>query len=220
MTVGVNAAVDPLDRYVQTINGLETRIADLERASARAPLRFATIAARDATLPIPSNGLRCYVLDVKRDYLADGGGWIIMSEPEQTYTPTLVNVTLGSPAQSNTGWFRRDNGFITIYTKFVLGQVGAALTGQPTISLPTGITAGVAPRGAIAMSGLDSGGIGAFDGVCEAMSAGTTVITPYVSAAGGAYVQQNNILAAVPMTWGAADSLATYGRIPMQTRYL
>lgn len=35
MTVGPTAAVDPLDRYVQTINGLEARIADLERASRR-----------------------------------------------------------------------------------------------------------------------------------------------------------------------------------------
>lgn len=104
---------------------------------------FATVAERDAqwTVAAAAGGF-AYITATKTLYFSDGTGWIIMSEPSQSYAPTLTNISFGS-GFSHAGNFQRSNGWCTVN---VLTNMGATSAGVitapgPTWTLPAGITA-------------------------------------------------------------------------------
>jgi hypothetical protein len=81
-------------------------------------------------------GLRYFATDTQRDWLCDGNGWIIMAEPDQPYTPALVNVSLGSGG-SNSGSYKRGDGYCDVSIVVGLGSTSAGTIGTgPTFSLP------------------------------------------------------------------------------------
>jgi hypothetical protein len=171
----------------------------------------------EASRPSGLGGDWFYATDTSRLFWNDGTGWIIMSEPEQSYTPSWVNVTPGTGFLTP-GTYRRSNGMLDLHILMTLGT-GGALTGQPTVALPSGITSGVAPRGTLAVGSVNTGVLRT-EGLCESLSAGNTVLTPYVGLTSGTYLAQTNITGTVPFTWAVGDQIEIVGRIPMQTRYL
>jgi hypothetical protein len=178
---------------------------------------YATEAARDADNPTPSAGDMAYAQDIDTRWGHDGTDWIILDEPEQSYTPTYANVTLGT-SPTRIGTYRRSNGMLDFFTRLALGT-GGALTGQPTVSMPSGITLGESSRASLAVQIVD-GGSNVAEGTCSSSVAGDSVLTPLVWAAGSTYLTCASLSATVPMTWAVTDQLKVSGRIPMQTRYL
>lgn len=73
----------------------------------------------------------------KRSYQSDGTGWIIMYEPEQTYTPTTTNLSNGT-GSTLTGAFRRSVGecYVFIYMNMGTGSAGSISAPGPSWSLP------------------------------------------------------------------------------------
>lgn len=80
-----------------------------------------------------NNGDEYYDTAADRLYLSDGAGWIIMYEPEQTYTVTLTNITLGNG--SRVGKYKRSNGRCKGKVWFQLGSTSAIGT-NPQLRLP------------------------------------------------------------------------------------
>jgi len=183
--------------------------------------RFATTAARDAAASTFSSlgGVRCYITGTKTEYRHDGTGWIVMAEPEQTYTPTLAGVVIGTTGALNTGRYRRSDGFITLHTVLVLGT-GGSLSGTCTVTLPPGITSGPIVNGMIGAWLYDvAPGALQFAGVGEVAVGGNLMYPRYytVSGSGVAHVYAS---AGAPFTWAAGDQLNFFGRFPMSTPYL
>lgn len=71
---------------------------------------FATDAARDSALSGNlEEGMHAYTEDNNRHYFYTGAAWVILSEPRQSWSPT---VTQGSSITGtvNRGWYRRSDG--------------------------------------------------------------------------------------------------------------
>jgi len=163
-------------------------------------------------------GLRYFATDTKRDWLCDGTGWIIMSEPDQTYTPALTGVTIGTGTQSNTGTFSRSNGRISLLTKLVLGT-GGLFTATPTVGLPPGVLAGGIVNGQVGawMYDLAPSAI-QFQGIGE-IAIGGNVIYPRASGVSGTSIMSAYAHASGPMVWAVGDTLSFFGTFPMNSRY-
>lgn len=178
---------------------------------------YATEAARDSDNPSPSSGDMASSIADDRLWIHDGTGWVIMAEPEQLYTPTFANATLGtSPAR--TGGYQRSDGFIDFWAKLTLGTGGAMTASNVTVSMPSGVTLAAKARGWGYGEANDSGTRynTHFDGV----SAAASTVNIFVTATGSTYAASASIVTAVPFTWAVGDILFVGGRAAMNTRYL
>jgi len=96
---------------------------------------FASAAARNSALTSPAEGMHAYLSDVNQVTVYDGTSWRPINASSWTsYSPTLVNVTLGTGgtsvfAYSVSGTTVSVRGVITFGT-------GGALTGSPTFTFP------------------------------------------------------------------------------------
>lgn len=169
-----------------------------------------------ATRPTGANryvGQRIYETDTQRELLYDGVGWIIMSEPVQSYTPALTNLTPGNGTLACT--YHRTDGFCYVTIKFTVGSTSAVGT-SPTFSLPVALSdgAGIDVSNALLLD-LSAGGRYYGHGVA---SSGTTV-SIVAENTSGTYALWDSVAASVPMTWAAGDSLTLTARYQMTTRY-
>lgn len=163
-----------------------------------------------------SNGQWYYDTTNDRLYVSDGAGWIIMYEPEQSYTPTLTNVTIGTGG-TVTGTYRRSGGTLDLKIVLTLGTSGV-LTGQVQLSTPVAL--GVNMRNFIHCNYHDTG-VSDIEGACDGTAAAQTTVVPLVYLATGTYLAFDNVNATKPFTWGSTDILNVQGSgIRMNTPYL
>lgn len=140
-----------------------------------------------ANRPFGSSGMLFYALDTKDMYLHDGTAWTLWHRPQTVYTPTLTNVTGGTPTATYTiGPGKK----LDLHMNMVAGTVTAA--GSFSVSLPSGIATAASPT-----IQLSVGQIGGTPALASARSAGgATTIVCFADAAG------NN--------WAAGAALSTY----------
>ena len=155
-------------------------------------------------------GQRIYETDTLRELLYDGTGWVIMSEPNQSWTPSFGSVTGGSTALA--GYYQRSDGYIFIWGRLTFGAAPSALSG-PTIALP--VQASSLLNGQLNVSFGDTGTT-VYPGLHDSS---TTNPTLYALAASGSYVSLANVSLTVPFTFGATDTIAVSGRYLMASRY-
>jgi hypothetical protein len=202
---------------VSFLGGTYTVSADTTEADLASNYKvYATEAARDEDNPSPSSGDAAWSQADDTLWWHDGTGWIIMREPEQTYTPTYTNVTLGT-SPTREGFYHRSNGWIEFSTKLTLGT-GGSLSGQPVISLPSGITLAARQRGWGNGEANDAGVRHHVSGA-EVAAAASTII-PLAWGVGGTYLAAANLSGTAPMTWTTGDILSLEGRLKMATAYL
>lgn len=87
----------------------------------------------------PSNpyaGMRIYETDTGREYMHDGGGWVIMSEPTQTFAAQIDQGASTNIAKTVAqAEYMRSNGWITV--QFRLGPSGSGTAGAAlTVAMP------------------------------------------------------------------------------------
>jgi hypothetical protein len=100
-------------------------------------MRFANAAARDTALSgVLAEGLLVYEDDVNTYKYYTGAAWAIVSEPRQTWTPTVSQP--GSIAKTtNWGWYQRANGLYWASCKLSITGAG---TGGNAITVSSPIT--------------------------------------------------------------------------------
>lgn len=128
---------DPWDQHY-TQPGLDDRDQQIEDAISNIGLatqRYESTAARDATHPQP--GQVAWVVPLAAQYLWDGTGWVLMSEPERTSFAPVVTpgtgafTTLGATTFS----YQRSNGMLDFELGINVTTNGTA-AGNITATLP------------------------------------------------------------------------------------
>lgn len=90
----------------------------------------------------PSPGQMFFDINTQRQWQHDGIGWVIMSEPWRTYTPTLVGTSLGSGG-TVTGRYHRADGICMMTARVTLGSGGSFVSGgEPVIGVPVPLLSG------------------------------------------------------------------------------
>lgn len=204
----------PRDSFGARINDYERRISDLERALSVGP-RYSSGAGAPTGTGL--NGQEYYDNTNDRLYLSDGAGWIIMYEPEQSYTPTLTNITLGNGTR--VGKYKRSNGRCQGKIWFQLGSTSAIGT-NPTISLPVaGSQSGTSfyDFDDTPVMYYDNTGLRNF-GMCYSVSSTSLAFLAYDTS--GAYAVHAVLTAAIPFTWAVNDHIFVAFDYLMSTPYL
>lgn len=155
-----------------------------------------------------------YETDTLRTLMYDGTGWIIMDEPDQTYSPVFTGT---NSAGTETGYYRRSGGWCDFSARYVCA--GADVTGASvSVSTPVTISSSGFERHQFNVSFYDASG--------TIWVVGTTNIdsnsspTLLVVSTSGTYAGLANVAAGVPFTWAASDAIHVTGRFSMSTRYL
>jgi hypothetical protein len=151
-----------------------------------------------------------------RQWLSDGVGWIILSEPSQAYTPVFAGTAIGNGTVA--GVSHRSDGYCDWSAKFTLGST-STVTGPITVNAPYAYLAGGG-------NGYDPFKLGAFDSsaaqiyLCMTYASnptGTTVGLYYVTT--GTTGTLTNFSASGPFVWAVSDALHVSGRFQMSSRY-
>jgi hypothetical protein len=154
----------------------------------------------------------------KRLYRSDGTGWIIMAEPEQSYTAGWSNVTLGT-GSTRTGWYQRSNGMIDWEHRLTIGT-GGSITGNVSVNTPGAIALAAADRD-VTFGTVTKTGVNQYKATNEAWAAGATAYGLLYQVPSGAVLVYNNVSASSPggSAFGAGDKIISSGRARMNSRY-
>ena len=180
--------------------------------------RFASSAARDAAIPSPTEGDFCYRTDTDRLEMYTGAAWIgalPFGPTGNSYTPTLVNITIGTGGTPlNTGRWERMGNYVDVEAIVQLGTTGFSVSTGFTISLPIAMDTGFTQTSTIIGTATFSDATGPlYQGATVAV--GTSAVeTRYLSTSTStSHASLGQAGATLPFTWAAGD------RITMKARY-
>ena len=160
-------------------------------------------------------GQRIFESDTGRELMYDGAGWVIMSEPAQTWNPTFASgVTVGNGTWG-AGSYNRSDGFVTLSRAvFTLGST-SAVTAAIVFNLPVAAAA--------AVESPDIGAIAAISGAFYPLHIGggsASQAVLYGLNAGGSYLAITSTSSTIPGSWTTGSTLTIQrGRYRMATRY-
>lgn len=176
--------------------------------------RFATAAAMTAAWPpaTAGKGAHAYTLDTNTMWVCDGAGWVRLSEPLQTFTPTFVGVTLGNG--TGTGSYHRSDGWLDLAIQLTFGSTTVLQAGGSYVGLPVP-SAGIR-QGQLACTFVDAGSAN-YPGTTEAN--GTGALWLYAIGTAAAYAAIANTGPAIPFAMATGDSINVSGRYQMSSRY-
>lgn len=122
-----------------------------------------------------------------------------------SFTPTFVNITAGNG--TTLGAYCRVNNWVHCYGSFVMGTT-SAVTGGITINLPINGNADMSSQGQNygLVSFVQNATGTVFAGVAR-YNGSVSTVTASVQNAAGAYLQNQNANATVPMTWTTNDRI-------------
>lgn len=158
-------------------------------------------------------GMHYFATDTLRDWLCDGLGWIIVSEPPQFWVPTVTNLTLGNGSWNARAM--RNNGWCDFFGVLTLGST-TNITGDFRVTVPYGAAVDDVAfyRGHAFQFGVNE------HTTMIANNLPNTFSLRGINTAGATAVQAV-WAAAVPFTWlGATGSIVHFaGRYPLASRY-
>lgn len=185
-------------------------------ATTIAPLRVADTAhLPTSTLEGREPGVYVYIEDVKRVVFWDGVGWMIVTEPLQTYAAATTGLTVG--AGTMVGEYQRSMGWCDWSFRFTLGA-GSAVGSAPTIGMPVA-AASTAEQLATTVLVEDLSLDRRFP--CCVKPTTSTILRPMGLTAPSSWLQDasGSFSASAPIPWATGDSLNMSGRYRMTTRY-
>ena len=167
-----------------------------------------------ATRPTGYNGLEIWETDTFRSLRHDGTNWIILAEPQVTWTPTITGLTVGNGTWD--GEYHRNDGWCDFRARFTFGST-SAVTATLLMTLPIA-AAKNSQNNQHAVSFYDTDVVETYPGVAGATGNATQVYLLALNAS-GTYGRVSNTSATVPMTWAVNDIIDVSGRYRMTTRY-
>lgn len=179
---------------------------------------YANEAARDADNPSPTSGQMCFTQDLDILWVHDGTGWVVISEPDRSYTPSVTNITVGQNG-TITGRMHRCDGWCDFEAVFTFGSGGvpaSAMGTNPTISLPY---EAAAHRGNQFYVDIADAAPAFYAGMTDLLVASDTTVGLFAANAASTITVRASITSTSPMTWAAGDVLAVGGRFKMASRY-
>jgi len=175
--------------------------------------------AANLTLPVictsttrPSSyaGLRIYETNTSRELLHDGTGWIIMSEPAQSFTPVFTNLTVSNGTLVAS--YHRSDGWCDFEVALTFGS-STAVTGRISFSMPTATATNSVING---VAYITDTGTSVYPAIQT--TDGTKVYLDVINAS-TTYGSQGITSATVPFTFATGDYISFHGRYRMTTRY-
>lgn len=153
--------------------------------------------------------------DTDRILYYDGTGWIILAEPQVTWTPTITGLTVG-----NGTWdaeYHRSDGHCDFRARFTWGTT-SAITARLLLTLPVA-AAKPTQQTQFAVGFYDVGG--SFYVGASSLSGNSTQFYADCVNSAGTYILINAVSATAPFTWGATAGhvIDVSGRYRMTTRY-
>ena len=170
-----------------------------------------------ATRPTGGNlyeGVLITETDTNRILYYDGTDWIIMAEPQVTWTPTMTGLTVGNGSWD--GEYHRSDGWLDFRARFTFGST-SAITATLLMTLPVA-AAKNSQNNQHAVSFFDLDVVETYPGVAGATGNNTQVYLLALNT-GGTYGRVSNTSSTVPMTWATNDVIDISGRYRMTTRY-
>lgn len=190
---------------------LELRDRELERQIDLLDSRTLYFAASTDLPAITSRSLRpgqqAYITGTSQRYEFDGTGWLVVSEPEQPYTPTIVATGTSPTGWTMTGGYQRHMGRCTGWGKFVYGS-GTAASGTLRFGIPFDAAYTIMPAG---VGTINDSGVAAHQ---RNLIIGAAASYAQMHDAAGAAVS-----GASPMTPGASDYYAIWFNYQMSNIY-
>ena len=165
---------------------------------------------------IGPNGKTYYDTVNKRLWMSDGVGWIVMSEPLQTYTPVWNGITVNNGI--NNGFYHRSDGYIDVDLRLIFGST-TAMAAVTFVNVTLPVVPAVAFRSAFGVGLGQAAGAGTTGTSNDATGSTTVQILYLVSTAVGTAINWGNITNLIPWNWTNGDSMHVTGRYPMTTRY-
>lgn len=120
----------------QTASGVVT-IESPDAAASAWPIRtFLNVAELVATITSPQEGMEAWLRSTNQKVRYNGTGWLLVGHPRTNYTPTLLDITLGSGGLNlGSYWVSEDTCHVRTHLK--LGSGGAfVVSGQARLGIP------------------------------------------------------------------------------------
>lgn len=175
-------------------------------------MKQVNIVCTSATRPTAVEGMRIYETDTDRELTYDGTGWVIMSEPSQSYTPTFTNFSSTSPTVDFR--YKRCDGWCEVVGAYTFGASGTSVTGIMGISTPfTMHTATLLGADTLQCT---AGGSVSF---VQVLPGTTTRVDLYALNAGGTYLTPTATSSTVPGSWANTNLFRVAFRFQMSDRY-
>jgi hypothetical protein len=171
----------------------------------------------EAALPTASaalEGYTYYATDTERVRLCDGTGWVIMSEPSQSFTPTWAS-GLTTTSGTNVGTYKRSDGWIDVQAQFTFGA-SSAVTGNVVFQYP--IAAFATPTTPQFQAAFFDTSASTTFSAC-ATTPSTTQVSLCAVGAGATYASIAFLTSTIPFAWGTGDTITVAARYRMTTRY-
>ena len=168
-----------------------------------------------STRPTGYNGLEIWETDTLRRLVHDGTGWIIMAEPQVTWTPTITGLTVGNGTWD--GEYHRNDGWCDFRARFTWGTT-SAITARLLLTLPVA-AAKSTQQAQFSVGFYDTAG--SFYPGASSLSGNATQFHADCMNSAGTYTLINAVSATAPFTWGATagHTIDVSGRYRMTTRY-
>tara|TARA_R110000868_G_scaffold115788_3_gene308918 strand:+ start:1563 stop:2183 length:621 start_codon:yes stop_codon:yes gene_type:complete len=201
--------------YKHFTTGSILTAADLEDYNQnQSVMRFASVAARNSALTsVVTDGMLAYNIDLKQTQIYDGTDWTILTEPAQSWTPTITGIT--TTTGTWVAYYHRSDGWCDYQAELTFGA-STAITADVLLTLP---------KAAFATGiGLHNGSfydssVGSTYPLAPAFTASAASIWCRVMNAAGTYGVLSAMSATIPVAYGTGDKFTMRGRYRMTTRY-
>ena len=159
-------------------------------------------------------GQHIYETDTDRRLYFDGTGWVILSEPAQTWAVTSGGITGGSISTTGST-YERSNGRCRIEGRLTFGASPSGLA-DPTITLPFAV--GFLASRQLTFAMYDNAGV-QYPGTHAGAVAGGSVVPLYSIDASVARAANAAITTSSPFSVGSGDVWELTGEFRMNSRY-
>ena len=167
------------------------------------------------------NGSAGYQIDTKGEYVYDGAQWVLRTLAAQSFTPTWINLTVGSGTV--TGTVSVVAGWAMVMVTYLFGS-GSAISGDVQMYAPS-----VAPISTtiLGQGQVVAGGVNFWDTSLTTMWVGQALTDDFIGgstvAGGGFYLRYHtgtsNVMAVLsastPFTWASGDRISFNAHYPV-----
>lgn len=188
------------------IVAITAAMADAEADAIAGALPYVWANAADRTAQTGmALGYKGLQVDTGIEWRYDGSAWKAWESDWITYTPTMVNVTVGSGIAA--GRYKYESGRVIVEGRFTYGS-GSGVSSTASVTHPASLIADAISAGVEAPIGyaiyLDSA-VASYPGVV--VSSSTTVGRFLISNTASTYAANAVISGTVPFTWASSDAI-------------